>query len=958
MDSTTITLGGGSSAIYTSVDSMPGRGQLSVSIPDPLTGGGTADFTGRDTASIISQLNESITNFQDVAQKNPSMAAHSNQQIAAYRSVISQLGSTGAVQRVIDADAASASTETALPQPLAPTTAAVSVEQSLSKGEELVLEKNRKASSEATDKTSPIRTTSNDSDAAPSENTVKLKTPTTTFEKPKAMPNPLHNYATYTYGMTLYILSADDFNNLQRADVGALDSWKPTYALISSGGNHRADRHPAFKDDFYFDNLKMTTVVGLNAMSRGSNAIQLNFTVIEPYGLTLLDRIMDAAEEVGSKNYLTQPYMLEIDFYGSDDLGQASSPIHNLRKRIPIQLLEMKIKAGNKGSEYRINCCPYNHNAFMDSSVSTPANFEIQAKTIKDFFSNTGANSLEAQKKQKDDARYDAIAARGIVNDDDGNPLPGVGRVGIGGNESELTRLEAIDKTPYKVDSYAAAVNAWNQKIVDNQHYKFSNEIEFDIDEAFKDSPIVTPSKTSPTRSAISGTSVSEKKASAQGNDPTISDKTPTADFDKTRMNFSINAGTSVIDVINNVMRNSDYIKNQVINKTSDKIEFYKDKTVDYFKIIPQVFLKEFDPKRNAYATKTVYHIKKYSYFNSKHPDLPYGTPDGPVKEYNYMYTGKNIDILDFSIDFDTAYYTSKVVDNNKEAIDTAPDANSESPVEPGKIPTGAGSVTPNKSSPRSSEANVTSTMADTDKAATVANAMNSLYSNSRGDMLNIKLKILGDPHFVKQDDIYTNPGMSGYNDKPVMINNGTIAMDAREIFCILNFKTPVDMDENTGLLRTDGRYVSSRFNGLFKILTIESEFSRGQFVQTLDIVRIFDKPVGLATASEDRQDSAAAEEDAQNGSSEVRLPSLDSSVKTPEVVSKATSIIDKIKAEEEKFVSQVKTKANELVNEVKIVANDIRKKLSDDLSSAKTVSIGEQVAQDNNSPEPQNPAD
>jgi hypothetical protein len=86
------------------------------------------------------------------------------------------------------------------------------------------------------------------------------------------------------------------------------------------------------------------------------------------------------------------------------------------------------------------------------------------------------------------------------------------------------------------------------------------------------------------------------------------------------------------------------------------------------------------------------------------------------------------------------------------------------------------------------------------------------------------------------------------------MINDGTIAMDYSEIFCKINFKTPVDMDPTTGLLRKDTVYFESKFSGLYKILTVANEFSRGQFIQTLDAVRIFDDNKKTNTGERDKK--------------------------------------------------------------------------------------------------------
>ena len=95
------------------------------------------------------------------------------------------------------------------------------------------------------------------------------------------------------------------------------------------------------------------------------------------------------------------------------------------------------------------------------------------------------------------------------------------------------------------------------------------------------------------------------------------------------------------------------------------------------------------------------------------------------------------------------------------------------------------------------------------------------------------------------------------------MINAGTLNMDRGEIFCIVNFKTPVDMDDKTGLIRNDSKYSSSKFSGYYRILSVDNEFSRGQFVQTLDCIRVFDPPADKVDAN--RVEKAAEEKAAES---------------------------------------------------------------------------------------------
>lgn len=691
--------------------------------------------------------------------------------------------------------------------------------------------------------------------------TASRLSPSAGIDNPVPLPNPLHSYATYTYGITLYILTKEGYNKL--VDNPSNEDWLTTgaYSLISSGGGAKPNRHPVFQDDFYFDSLSMKTVIGMNKNTRGTNAIELNFSIIEPYGLTLLDRLLDVANDprIGAgQNYVAQPYLLEVKFFGANDLGEMSTPIPNLTKHIPIRLLGIKIKVGSKGSEYQINAVPWTHSAFSQNNVSTPANFEIKATTVGDFFDTVGSEDLAAKIAEKKSQREEAELAKAELDNAD--------RFDRAQITNKIQKLQSSINAPYLAESYAGAWNAWQQKVADDKHVNFANKIKFNIaSDAIASSPIVDPNKMSYSRSNFS---IADAKTAQQSQNTSVSSTTPTTGFDTNKMLFNITSGTSVIDVINLVMRNSDFIKKQVLDPLSDKVEFKDGVDVQLYKIIPTIKLLDFDPYRNDYAKETTFHILPYSYKNTKEPNLPKSKITGAVKEYNYIYSGKNIDIIDMAIDFDSAYYTAKIVNrDNVETTSAAVGAADElsSSVDRAKKPAGAGTITPNIHDPQSVDQSVAATGADTAKSSLVATTMKSLYSSARGDMLNIKVKIIGDPHFIKQDDLFINPGDASYDIKKQMINEGSLNLDGGDVYVRLNFKTPVDMDDATGLPRYNSRYANGGFTGFYKVLQVDNEFRGGQFVQTLNIVRSFDDPAtaGLTnstTGSADRQETQSAE--------------------------------------------------------------------------------------------------
>ena len=118
---------------------------------------------------------------------------------------------------------------------------------------------------------------------------------------------------------------------------------------------------------------------------------------------------------------------------------------------------------------------------------------------------------------------------------------------------------------------------------------------------------------------------------------------------------------------------------------------------------------------------------------------------------------------------------------------------------------------------------------------------MKSIYSGARGDMINIKLKIIGDPDFIKTDDIYYNPGNANYpGPGDATAPDGSILTDRGDIFAFVSWRTPSDLNEETGLPEFK-KFQNSAFDGVYKIIKVTCDLKGGGFEQTLDMIRFHD---------------------------------------------------------------------------------------------------------------------
>jgi hypothetical protein len=680
-------------------------------------------------------------------------------------------------------------------------------------------------------------------------------------------PNPLHDYDSYTYCLSLHLLNIYEYNALINNPT---QSYYPQHVLVSSAGRYNTAfvRDPAFREDFYFDNLKMNTIVNVTNRSRSSNIVECNFTLIEPLGFTFINRLIDAAQRVnpGQGNYLLMPYVLQIDFFGYKDgelvLNQqpvlggqvAPGPLSDLTKIIPINLTELKSKVTSKGTEYQISAVAYNHQAFNQVYVTSPAVFKVSAKTVQDVF-GTGNAAKSTNVGTTLNQRADLIAERqnllSIISD--GN----AGRGGFGLDTAQ-SRLDAINTqiaslSTVQASGFTDAMNRFWQTLRDSNATAGISEMYVQFHPDIANGQLYSSDAPINIAQATSGSNAKNNTQAAAGQNK--------EQIDFSSGTVSIPAGMNIDKLIDWAVRNSSYIRLQLNDpadsKAANALGLLKDNSANvtgplkWYKIVPKIEIKEFDSKTNRYSLKITYYVNPWT-LSAKHPYAPYGKVPGFVKEYQWLFSGKNKDVLDMQIDFDMLYYTQLQAARSKSALtNTAPekadpDLITEGDGNSNTTATGentAGGLRFKKVSPVPLH-HVSSTYmqgvtgANPASSATAGDLQKSFTINAKGDMIMLKVRIIGDPHFIKQDDIF-------YRWEPnatsaPLTKNGSLWMDNGELYINVIFKTPGDYDETTGLaIPGNSPYSYSEFSGIYKLITVENEFVRGKFEQVLELAQI-----------------------------------------------------------------------------------------------------------------------
>ncbi len=603
-----------------------------------------------------------------------------------------------------------------------------------------------------------------------------------------------------------------------------------------------------------------------------------------------MERLLKVADAVKSGNYMDMPYLLQIDFFGMDDTGKIANNLTELRKRIPIKIIKLDVRVSVKGAEYKITAIPFNHSAYDATTVTTPANFEVTAGSVAEFFQSIegttvdpAASSAYFQQQREEAGGYTAPTGTEKPAGSTYFGLTYIGGRGRGAPPLKGTTASPSTQSPAKnasagktasgttytkVKSYGAAINGWyhamqiDKKIEINDVYRF----EFPTDEhgvnignyLFTDKLRATPKRTAMKDNLTPGEVVTMKRAEEGSSQKT---------YDTSKALFQVNYGTTVEKLLEYIIRTSDYIQNQLVipedfpndpdgyKKAKEKVS---KEPLYWFKIVPTVRIRGFDNVRKILAREITYTVVPYKVYNLKIDVGPQGVQLYPVKKYNYIYTGENDDVFDFDISFNAMYYTQVTAyrasgaslnptaasATNNYQVQNAPNYNGS-----GDPPTGTdyNAVMPLVMKPIVQNSRAAATGgATTAKEVASVDLAESLMTNSQADLLSVKLKILGDPDYIKQDDVFYRPPLSATNiakrptsDPRLLSNGGSLIMDNGGVYVQLLFRTPTDIDESTGLMKFDTNYQHSVFSGLYQILQVTSHFSHGQFTQELDMIRM-----------------------------------------------------------------------------------------------------------------------
>ncbi len=647
------------------------------------------------------------------------------------------------------------------------------------------------------------------------------------------LPNPLFNYATYDYVLGIAVLTD---KQLAEPDKTYMRNMKLPLICKSANADPGNRIKTAFGSfDFFIDNLEIESSIGLEKSSN-TNMLKMSFTITEPYSMGMfLMALQKAAWDAGHDNYLMAPFLLTIDFRGNTESGQMVN-IPGTSRKIPFNFIESDMTVTERGAVYQFTARPTNSPAHAAQNSQLKTDVSIKGATVQEVL-QTGEKSLQT------------VINKRLQQLKDDKIVPYPDEVLILFPDKTASAPEAGANNASETKSTATTAKAAGSVGVD------------DISKQLK----VTRSTTNKTLvqadaacnalgKASLGFDETRKGDAPFGKDADVYDpKTGVMVRGNNRPNPKVNdyrfsQNSDIINAINQVLLTSDYAK-----KTLGETNVGPDGMRKWWRIDTKVY--NITTKENYKSTGTkpkliVYEVVPYEVHTSKVTPPNTKAPGfdvlkkQAVKHYNYTYTGKNVDILNFNINFKigfAAVMANAKLSRTQDVKRTGPASGTESETVANNQPMPEGNE-PSKNPAVPTQVRYTETINKTDNkggggledgASRAARMFHSAIT-SGADMLKLDMKIIGDPYYIAQS------GTGNYRSKEVSKNlnaDGSVNYQNGEVDILINFKTPIDINQSTGLYDFGKASKMSdvvQWSGLYQVMQVTSSFKDGQFTQVL----------------------------------------------------------------------------------------------------------------------------
>jgi hypothetical protein len=608
---------------------------------------------------------------------------------------------------------------------------------------------------------------------------------------------------------------ANDINKKRR-----IDSLKETQDLISEFNKNSPGRF-----DMFIENVEIETIMAFNAIGGTTQPTNISFDVIEPYSINgFIEALHIASVAAGYSSYTQASFILKVEFLGYPD-GQditSSELVPQSTRYFILGFTGLEVEITERGMKYRCSAVPFEQRAFGQSNtIKQPINMSgSKVKSILENFMitlNEQIKDSDAQSKSSDAAKHSDEYAIKFPSWSDTNGLD------------------------YKIDNKIANADITNLN-KDSSLFKFS-------DPGLKDQ---------------AGPPMSSANEILMAAGQTV----------------QFTTGARIHESIAAVIRDSTYIRGILADlsgtttgtaSTDHPAELDSYGMLNYFLIRLEVTNEStIDTVSRKPFQKFTYIVTPYRIHYTRIPNYGDLKIDAEklktlsLREYNYIYTGKNIDITNFKLNFNSLYFEAlpRSMGNNnfvssKNAI--APAGNVDTKSKDGNVermqqntlgtPATKSDESANYVSP---EAGGTGGQRQDTPYSVLARNMHEAVINSNVSMVTGELDIIGDPFYL------VTGGIGNYNPKPAgrgLTVDGESAFNTGDTMITINFRNPDDINsfENGGMMRFNANKVP--FSGIYRVNSAVSMFQDGQFKQQLKIMRLPGQIIGDTSPISNVQD-------------------------------------------------------------------------------------------------------
>lgn len=643
------------------------------------------------------------------------------------------------------------------------------------------------------------------------------------------IPNPLRNHNHYNYIITLGILSINEINNPQSYRNGGFQK-----IIFRSGGGQYDIRQRVFLEDsehaeYFVENLNIDALIAPNERTGIALGTTVSFEVIEPYSMgKFIESMIAAAGSVGYNSFNNAPYCLKIEFVGWDEYGTNNVNYVEQPYYLPITITNVEFNVKESGCVYQVQAVPYSEIALSRHIDTTTTEIRATGKTVHEVL-ETGELSVTHTINQN------------IDNIEENSTLSSYDKYVILFPQSQTTIMEAISAgvianqlstIPASPDDFIRVSTRVNSEIYQvlrslAQDTSQMNELglsEIDIDPTSGSTmPAALPQE------IYDDSILRVARRNASTASPTIRD-------------FTFRQDSRITEIIETILQASVAVREEASRILgSESPRMYRIETYTFAVDNPPLErLIGRSPRVYVYAVHPYISDQSHYLAPNQRPATTAQLRQNAVKEYNYFYTGKNEDIINFDINYRYAFLQAAYADFGQLVAGERVQAQTSSAVGPQTesveppevdlttVTTANGSLVRIGDFPRSTNGSQVY-----DSTAQLASMMHNIFINSNIDLINAEMKIWGDPYYLPT--ILGN--YSPASTSTMLTADSTINYLRNDVMIIVNFLNPLDYDIKGSTMSFNDQ-LNPAFSGVYQVIGVTNQFSRGQYTQDIKMLR------------------------------------------------------------------------------------------------------------------------